>query len=131
MRFVDASGNPTERVSRQDQLRFSVEVTVRDTVKKPLISIGVMHGDQQAVFSEFCRLPRELSPGQHRISGHFSASALKPESYFFNVFLFDGEAQLDRVDGHSLPEIVDPTGDPLIEGRRWGIVRVPVVWDEI
>ncbi len=128
VQFVDANGAPIERVSRTDRIRFQIHLEVRDPVAAPLVSMAVMHGDQQPVFSEFIRLPRALPAGHHVIEGSFAAAALKTETYFFNCFLFDGETERDRADGHALPEIVDPAGDPLVEARRWGIVRVPVEW---
>jgi hypothetical protein len=30
-----------------------------------------------------------------------------------------------------LPELVDETLDPLVESRRWGIVRIPVSWSPV
>jgi lipopolysaccharide transport system ATP-binding protein len=128
VQFVGPDGQPIERLTRSDHIQFQIHLEVRDAVAAPLVAMAVLHGDQQPVFSEFTRLPRALSPGHHLIAGTFSAAALKPETYFFNCFLFDGEKELDRAGGHPLPEILDPAGDPLVEARRWGIVRVPVEW---
>jgi lipopolysaccharide transport system ATP-binding protein len=129
IRFVNAMGAAVERVDRGDEMHFVAEVRVNIEIVRPLLSIALLHGDQQPVFSEFWQIPFALPVGLHRIRGHFATSVLKPEAYFFTTFLYEGETCLDKLEGQSLPEIVDLAGDPLIEARRWGVVRVPVTWD--
>lgn len=128
VRFVDSSGRPACSLGRQDHAIFRMEITTARKIEKPLVSIAIMHGTQQAVFSEFRAFPDAWHAGTHTIEGRFPAACLKNESYFLTAYLYEGETELDRTNGHALPEIVDPSADPFIESRRWGLVRVPVDW---
>jgi energy-coupling factor transporter ATP-binding protein EcfA2 len=128
IRFTDGTGHQVERITRQETLWFSIELELGHDVRQPLVSVAVLHGDRQAVFSENWAAPAPLRAGTHRLQGCFDAAHLKCEQYFLTAFLFNGETCLDRVDGLSLPEITDAFADPLVESRRWGVARIAINW---
>ncbi len=127
--FVDDRGGVTESVDRASEVRMIVEFASTEVIQRPLVAIAVLHGDRQAVFSEYWSENQPLPPGRHQLQGRFPARNLKTEPYFMTVYLYDGERCLDTIQGQPLPEIVDPQANPLVESRRWGVARIPVSWN--
>ena len=128
VRFVDETGKPVEEFARTGEVRFMIDLEISLEIRQPIVAMAVLHGDKQPVFSEKWESLSPFLPGKYRLLGSFHASYLKCEPYFLTIYLFDNEVVLDSYEGNDLPEIIDKAADPIIESRRWGLVRIPVNW---
>jgi lipopolysaccharide transport system ATP-binding protein len=134
VRYLDGAGAAQPRLDRSEVLRIVLCFEIAGRVPEMDIAMAVIHADGTRVFSEVLSESRgrvPLDPGTYSVEFELEARYLKPETYFMTLFFLDAASVLLQVDGLPFPEIVDADGDPYRESRRWGLVRLPVVWRAI
>jgi lipopolysaccharide transport system ATP-binding protein len=135
LRFVNAKGQPVNRLRLEEALTVELDFAVQKRLVQTNISMAVLHAEGMRVFSEAYsdqhELP-DLAPGSYTVSFHIPMRFFKLESYFLSVTLVeDGARHCDFIEGMPLPELVIENPNLHMETNRWGVLRVPVVWDLI
>jgi lipopolysaccharide transport system ATP-binding protein len=134
LEFSDPTGRPAFQIPRSADLTVTVHFRVERPVIELDLPIAIVHVEGQKIFSETYsdhRAGMKLEPGDYMVSFTLPLKFLKLESYFITVGLFESGKHCDFIEGLPLPEMVDDTADPLVESRRWGLVRIPVEWTPV
>ena len=132
--FQNSAGQSALQVSRRTDLTVKVHFRVDRPLESLDIAMAAVHVEGQRVFTEFYSDQHErlkISPGEYVLRFSLPLRFLKLESYFLALELLDGGRHCDMVLNLPLPELVDETLDPIVESRRWGIVRIPVSWSPV
>jgi lipopolysaccharide transport system ATP-binding protein len=119
---------------RTEQMIVTLTFKVHAPIKRFDLAIALINGQGNRVFSEvFSDMfkPTDMGQGIHNVSFSVSASFFKPEIYYLSVWTFDFETVEDFVEGVPFPTITDRLGDPSREAKRWGVVRLPIAWEQI
>jgi len=132
LRFTNGKGEPASCLQLTDTLGVEVDFIVKRHLRTFNLSMAVVHGEGLRVFSEAYSdqhvLP-ELGTGEYTLRFEVPMRFFKMESYFLSLTLVDRGISVDNVDGLLMPEIVDDNPNLQMESHRWGVLRVPVVWD--
>jgi hypothetical protein len=98
------------------------------------MSMAVVHAEGLRLFSEVFSdthpLPN-LEAGNYVLRFQIPMRFFKLESYFLSVTLVEGGRVCDAIDGILMPEITSENMNLHTETNRWGVLRVPVTWDEV
>jgi len=132
LRFLNEKEHPIHRISIKQTLSVEASFTLKKPMSQFDASMAVVHAEGLRVFSEVysdSHPLRELKPGEYVLRFHIPMRFFKLESYFLSVTLVDGGRCVDGVDGLLMPEIIDENMNLHTETNRWGVLRVPVVWD--
>lgn len=132
--FLRPDGSQALTIGPADELGVKVMIEILDPVRQFNLAMALIHGEGMRVFSEaYCdehELP-DLHPGIYRLNFRIPMRFLKMESYFLTLSMNEKRYHCDHVEGILLPEIVDENPNLQMENNRWGMVRVPVVWDKL
>ena len=134
LRFLNENGTPASKVPWRSDLLVQFTFRIDRPVKRLDISMDVIHPEGLPLFSEIYsdqHEPESLEPGEYSAQFSVPLRFLKLESYFLNVTVSEDLKVWDHISGLPMPEMIDEEADPHVEGRRWGVVRVPVRWDSI
>jgi lipopolysaccharide transport system ATP-binding protein len=130
---TDSSARPRE-VVRGESLRVGLLVHVKREIRDSNFAMAIRNSDGLEIFShswadQHADLPT-LRPGTHLISLEVPSRYLRPGPYALTLCVLENEADVVAdVSGIELPPVVlEPTANPLIEGRRWGVVYVECKW---
>ena len=134
LKFHDKQGNPVANAERNTELVVTIGFRVMTAVTSLDIAMAVVHVEGQRVFSESYvdQFPRlALAAGDYQVSFLLPLHFLKIESYFLAIAMSDAGQSCDLIEGIPMPQILDSSSDPYLESHRWGVVRIPVRWDEV
>ena len=134
VQFLNSAGKPKYQFASSERLDMQVMFSVTRPLTRFDLAMAFIHGDGVPVFSEALSdqaPPGPLQPGNYEVTMSIDLKYFKLESYFLTMFLINEGRALDHVEGIVLPEIVDPSADPLIEARRWGVTRLPLTWSPL
>ena len=134
MRFTDGAGRPVASLQLADSLGVEVDFKALKALRQFNLSMAVVHGEGLRVFSEAYSdqhaMP-DLAPGEYTLRFEVPMRFFKMESYFLTLVLVESGRVCDHIDGILMPEIVEENLDIQMECQRWGVMRVPVVWNTI
>jgi lipopolysaccharide transport system ATP-binding protein len=132
--FRDGQGRAAMRVNLRDTLEVEILIRARKPMKQLNVAMAVVHAEGLRVFSEAYSdqhaLP-DLAPGDYTLRFHVPMRFFKLESYFLVLAMSENGQLCDEIEGLPMPEIVDENPNLQVESHRWGVLRVPVTWDEI
>jgi len=132
--FRDGQGRPALQVNLNDTLDVEVAFQIYQPIKQINVAMAVVHSEGLRVFSEaYCdqhALP-DLMPGYYTLRFHVPMRFFKLESYFLVLAMSGDGRPCDHIDGLLMPEIVNENSNLQMENHRWGVLRIPVTWDEI
>jgi lipopolysaccharide transport system ATP-binding protein len=134
LRFLDEKGRPAHRLDVEQTLQVEVDVRVEKRVRQFDLAMAMVHAEGLRVFSEAYSDEHnliDLGPGTLTIRFQIPMRFFKSESYFLTLTLSEDGRVCDSIDGILMPEIVNEGANSIMESRRWGVLRVPVKWEEI
>jgi lipopolysaccharide transport system ATP-binding protein len=130
---TDSSTSPRE-VLRGESLRAELLLLVRQELQESNVSMALRNSAGLELFShcwsdQYACLPT-LRPGIHAINLEVPTRFLRPGPYSLSLCVSKNEADMVAdVTGIELPPVVlEPTANPVIEARRWGVVYVDCHW---
>jgi len=135
--FFDHDDRTARTLGRHQRLRVLVTFELITGVDSLTISMALIHHDGTPVFSEILsdqEPPTSFTKGTYEVAFEFNLRYLKEEPYFVSVWVLDFKnvRSLAHCDSVPLPDIQGSADtDPFIEGRRLGVVRVPVSWRSV
>jgi lipopolysaccharide transport system ATP-binding protein len=134
VRFINDRGQPATSVGLKDTLGIEVGFRTKKMVRQFNLAMAMIHGEGLRVFSEAYSdehpLP-DLAQGEYILLFHIPMRFFKMESYFLSLCITENGKFCDAVDGLLMPEIVEENPNLQMESQRWGVVRIPITWDEI
>jgi lipopolysaccharide transport system ATP-binding protein len=132
--FRDGQGRAAMRVNLRDTVEVEVLIRARKPMKQLNVAMAVVQAEGLRVFSEAYSdqhaLP-DLAPGDYTLRFHVPMRFFKLESYFLVLAMSENGMLCDEIEGLRMPEIIDENPNLQMESHRWGVLRVPVTWDEI
>jgi lipopolysaccharide transport system ATP-binding protein len=134
LRFFDQSGTLTTRIDRNQSLNINVQISLYTAVTEFDFTMALVHGEGTRVFSEVLSdnfIKENLSEGSYSISFSIPCHYLKIGHYSLTICALHGGRVIDFIEGIPIPEIIDQNIDKSIEMHRWGVVRIPLVWNNI
>ena len=134
VRFTDNQGGEISTIGPKEELVVTVRIAVTQHLRRFNLAMALVHGEGLRVFSEaYCDEHdlSDLAPGEYLLTFRIPMRFLKMESYFLTLSMNEKSYHCDHVEGILLPEIADDNPNLQMENHRWGVVRIPVRWDEI
>jgi len=132
--YQKANGQLASSVDRIEDLYVSITFEVMQPIRRLDLAIALVSSQGTRVFSEVYSDQHQtvqVLPGTYTVHFQIAAKFFKPEPYFLTVWVFDFESVEDYVEGVPLPMITDERGDATREAKRWGVVRLPLIWDPL
>ena len=134
LRYLNEEGTAAARISWDSNLLVELRYRVERPMKNLDISMAVTHAEGLRVFSEAYsdqRAAFPAEPGEYSVRLSIPIRFFKLESYFFGIGIFDDGRYIDAIDAIPMPEIVNENANINMESHRWGVVRIPVIWDSV
>jgi hypothetical protein len=128
------NGEPASSFDRTENFSVTVTFEVKQPIRRLDLAMALLSGQGSRIFSEVYSdkyQPVEAPAGIFTARFGIFAKYFKPEPYFLTLWAFDFENVEDNVEGVPFPIITDRQGDPAREGKRWGVVRLPLDWQPI
>lgn len=132
--FRSDDGTPIIACDRRHRIHVEVELAALDAVAEfdLAMAVGLPDGTQlcsEVLSDRFERGP--LRPGTYTCSFAIPASLFKVGAYSLTLAALHAGGVADLVEGVALPEITDAASDQHTESHRWGVLRLPVVWQSV
>ena len=131
-----ASGEPSTGVNLGEPLELELTLSARAPIPQANVSIALRNAEGIELFSHCWADEHEaedLDVGEHRFSVRLDTKYLKPGPYWVTLCLSRNLADaVTTVPGIPLPAVtLGEAVDPLLESRRWGVLRIPCRWERV
>lgn len=131
VKYFDSRGRSTAKMYQGERINIRAYLSTKVQLEKMDLAMAVVHRDGTRVFSMTLadqEGPASIAAGHYAIGFSFDLNYLRSDQYYLALNLSECGNTLDHIDGIPFPEIEDPYADEVKESYRWGIVRIPVLW---
>jgi lipopolysaccharide transport system ATP-binding protein len=132
--FTSDAGAPLVSCARSEKIHLTVTFNTARPITDFDLAIAVVQPDGTRLFSELWSdggKTEQIPTGDHRCRFRIAARYFKAGSHSLALAILEKGSLIDFVEDIPLPDITDPTADPLTESHRWGVVRIPVEWTSL